>query len=67
LNRWILAQPAAGTVDRAVDAFGLLSCGDPTKLCPEYAVPFHDGLHFGPKGHERLGRALFDEVFSGCA
>jgi lysophospholipase L1-like esterase len=66
-NRWILAQRVAGTIDAAVDAYPLLSCGDPTSLCPRYAAPFHDGLHFGPEGHEKLGEQLFAQVFASCA
>jgi lysophospholipase L1-like esterase len=67
VNRWILAQPAAGTADAAVDAYSLLSCGDPTRLCPKLVAPFNDGLHFGPDGHTLLGERLFEQVFSGCA
>lgn len=67
LNRWILAQRDAGAVDAVVDAYGLLSCGDPTLLCPRYTPPYKDGIHFGAEGHKKLGEALFDQVFSGCA
>jgi lysophospholipase L1-like esterase len=66
LNDWIRAQPDAGTVDWVVDAYALLSCGDPEKLCPDYQHRINDGLHFGPKGHERLGQALYEQVFSNC-
>jgi lysophospholipase L1-like esterase len=66
LNRWILAQPGAGTVDFAVDAFPLLSCGSPDSLCEAYAKPYHDGLHFGPEGHRRIADALFRDVFADC-
>jgi lysophospholipase L1-like esterase len=66
VNRWILAQRQAGAVDAVIDAFTLLSCGDPSTLCPRYASPFRDGLHFGPEGHDRLGQALFEQVFSNC-
>ena len=66
VNRWIFAQREAGAVDAVVDAYGLLSCGDPTKLCPAFLPPFNDGLHFGAEGHARLGEALFAQVFSGC-
>ncbi len=66
LNRWILAQRDSGAVDAAVDAYGLLSCGDPTVLCPSYTAPFRDGLHFGSEGHERLGEALA-QVFATCS
>lgn len=67
LNDWIQAQAASGPVDHVVDAYSLLSCGDPERLCERYAKPFRDGIHFGPAGHERLGRALFETVFSDCA
>jgi lysophospholipase L1-like esterase len=67
VNKWILGLRDSGTIEAAVDAYGLLSCGDPTKLCPRFAVPYTDGLHFGAEGHKRLGEALFDQVFSNCA
>jgi lysophospholipase L1-like esterase len=66
LNRWIRDQFDAGTVDYVVDAYALLSCGQPEKLCPEYAKPFRDGIHFGPGGHEVLGKALYQRVFRDC-
>jgi lysophospholipase L1-like esterase len=67
VNRWILAQRDAGAVDAVVDAYGLLSCGDPTVLCPAYTPPFKDGLHFGGEGHERLGEAMFAQAFAACS
>jgi lysophospholipase L1-like esterase len=67
VNRWIFAQREAGAVDAVVDAYALLSCGQPTLLCPRFAVPFGDGLHFGPEGHARLGEALLEQVFASCA
>jgi lysophospholipase L1-like esterase len=66
LNRWILAQRDTGAVDSVIDAYKLLSCGDPTLLCPSYTPPYKDGLHFGEEGHKKLGEALFDKVFSTC-
>lgn len=66
VNRWIGAQVAAKNVDHVVDAFALLSCGDADKLCPKYAEPFKDGLHFGAAGHEVLGKALHTKVFADC-
>jgi len=66
VNRWILAQPASGTVDVTVDAYGLLSCGDATMLCPRYVAPFRDGLHFGTEGHRVIGEALAEGEFAGC-
>lgn len=66
LNQWISAQAGANVVERVVDAYSLLSCGDPERLCPEYAPPFEDGLHPGEKGHEVLGKALFETAFADC-
>ena len=67
VNRWILAQRDTGKVDAAVDAYSMLSCGDPAMLCPTFVPPFRDGLHFGPEGHRRLGEKLFAQVFASCA
>jgi lysophospholipase L1-like esterase len=67
VNNWILGQRDAGAIEAAVDAYGLLSCGEPTLLCPAYTPPYKDGLHFGDEGHKRLGEALFATVFSNCA
>jgi lysophospholipase L1-like esterase len=66
VNRWILAQPGEGAIDAAVDAYPLLSCGVPTTLCPRFAAPFRDGLHFGPEGHQKLGDAVYAQAFAGC-
>lgn len=66
LNAWIAAQHEAKSVDGHVDAYALLSCGTPTHLCPEVAKPLRDGLHFGPKGQQILGEALFTASFSDC-
>jgi lysophospholipase L1-like esterase len=65
LNEWIRAQ--RGTlVDEVIDAHQLLRCGDATRLCPEFAAPFKDGIHFGKQGHEVLGEALKTQVFADC-
>jgi lysophospholipase L1-like esterase len=66
LNGWLATQVKEKKIDHVVDAFALLSCGDPERLCPEYAKPMHDGLHFGPPGHEKLGAALYEQVFASC-
>jgi len=66
LNSWILAQPAAATINAALDAYPLLSCGDPERLCPELAAPHKDGLHFGKLGHQKLAKALLEGPFSSC-
>ena len=65
VNRWIREQ-LGKSVDHVVDAWPLLSCGDPEALCVRYGRPFTDGLHFGPQGHQKLGEALYDEAFSEC-
>jgi lysophospholipase L1-like esterase len=62
LNRWILSRPDVS----AVDAYPLLSCGEPHRLCPELAAPHKDGLHFGKRGHEKLAQALLDGPFRSC-
>jgi lysophospholipase L1-like esterase len=66
LNGWIKDQAERGLVHHVVDAYALLSCGQPERLCEEYSKPFKDGLHFGPIGHQRLGEALEQTVFSDC-
>lgn len=66
LNGWIQAQPAAGAIHTAVDAYPLLSCGDPERLCPALAAPHKDGLHFGKLGHEKLAQALLAGPFQNC-
>lgn len=65
LNAWIAEQRVLGHVDVVVDAYALLSCGDPERLCPEYAAPSTDGLHFGPRGHAKLGEELV-KAFAEC-
>ena len=66
LNSWIRAQPAHGQVSHVVDAYALLSCGDPDSLCERFFKPFKDGIHFGPEGHQILGQALFRSAFADC-
>lgn len=66
VNAWIREQPKAGHVDSVIDAYTLLACGDSERLCESYLEPFKDGIHFGPKGHEVLGQALYREAFSDC-
>jgi lysophospholipase L1-like esterase len=66
LNAWILGQVADGLVDHAVDSHTPLSCGDPTKLCPDYEFPSKDGLHPAKEGHQILAKKLHTEVFSDC-
>ena len=66
VNAWIRERPGKGEVDRVVDAYALLSCGDPESLCERFTMPYKDGIHFGPEGQELLGQALFREAFSDC-
>ena len=66
LNQWIKGQVGEGNVERVVDAFSLLSCGAPDRLCDRFAAPFKDGLHFGPAGHRVLGEALYETCFHEC-
>ncbi len=56
LNAWIREAPARGSADVVVDAWALLSCGDPDKLCPDFAR--RDGLHVTTSGQRRLGAEL---------
>lgn len=66
LNAWILGQTADGSVDVAVDAHALLSCGDPDRLCARYERAVSDGLHFGQAGHVALGALLYEREFRAC-
>lgn len=65
VNAWIRGEEG-GRIDQVVDAFPLLSCGEPEKLCDEYMKPFKDGLHFGKLGHELLKDTLLSQVFPNC-
>jgi len=58
VNAWIRERAESGELHAVVDAYALLSCGDPERLCADYEPPFRDGLHFGPAGQKRLGEAL---------
>lgn len=66
LNDWIRSQREAGTVDHVVDAYKLLSCGNPELLCPRFTQRVSDGLHIGKEGHQVLGQALYERVFQNC-
>jgi lysophospholipase L1-like esterase len=66
LNSWIMGQVGSGLVDKAIDSYSLLSCGDRTRLCPDYQSRFQDGLHPGAKGHKLLGKKLLEEAFFDC-
>lgn len=66
VNAWIAEQRTRGVVDVVVDAYSLLSCGVPEKLCPDYEPPFRDGLHFGKAGQKVLGKALYEAAFKDC-
>jgi lysophospholipase L1-like esterase len=66
VNQWIFGEQRAGAIDVVVDAYALLSCGEPEKLCAEYEPPFRDGLHFGKVGQRKLGEALYEAAFKDC-
>jgi len=66
VNAWIRQQASDGRVDQVVDAYALLSCGDPDSLCDRFFKPFRDGIHFGPEGQQLLGQALYQGAFSDC-
>jgi lysophospholipase L1-like esterase len=58
VNAWIRASTSRGLSDAVIDAEHLLACGDAQRICESYAVPYRDGLHFGPKGHHQIALAL---------
>lgn len=64
LNQWIVKQRATGGVDFVVESAPSLTCGDSASLCPSLTEPFHDGLHFGFEGHQRLGNSLLSVLGS---
>ncbi|MCC6217247.1 MAG: SGNH/GDSL hydrolase family protein [Polyangiaceae bacterium] len=66
LNDWIRGRAAAGDVDRVVDVFPLLSCGDSDRLCPSLRRFSDDLVHWNRAGHELVGGALAREIFSDC-
>jgi lysophospholipase L1-like esterase len=66
VNRWIFDQQKLGKIEHAIDAYGLLSCGDAERLCPRFVKPFNDGIHFNTDGHNVLGEALHRAVFANC-
>lgn len=63
INAWIRKQ-AGGDVDRVVDIFPLLSCGQSELLCPRYGM--RDKVHWNRAGHRVVGRALHRQVFVDC-
>lgn len=66
LNTWIRQGTADGRVHHVVDAYALLSCGVPDRLCDDYVAPFDDGLHFNARGHRKLGAAMYEQIFGEC-
>ena len=66
LNAWIAGRVEQNEIDYVIDAYALLSCGDPERLCKEYAGSLRDGLHFGAPGHEKLGAAIHERAFTNC-
>ena len=64
VSAWIRGRTKAKEVDFAVDLYPLLSCGRERELCADYAWP--DKLHWSRAGHDVVGKALFEAVFSDC-
>ena len=64
INRWIKQQHRLGQVALLLDVYPLMSCGDPEFLCPKYGWP--DQVHWSAAGHEAVGRALHEHLFSDC-
>jgi hypothetical protein len=66
LNTWIMEQEKHGTVERSVDIFPLLSCGDPYMLCSKYRRYPDDFIHWNEAGHTLVGETLARAAFSDC-
>jgi lysophospholipase L1-like esterase len=64
LNRWIKQQETEQRVEKVVDIFPVLSCGEPEELCEPYGWP--DKVHWSKKGHGVVGKVLHERVFSNC-
>lgn len=64
LNRWITGRVREGAVDRVVDAYPLLSCGHPERLCKRFARK--DGVHLNDAGHAVLGAEVHRRAFADC-
>ncbi len=66
LNEWIVLQHGIGRIDFAVDIHPRLSCGDVDMLCKTYRRYADDLVHWNGAGHQLVGAALHEQVFSDC-
>lgn len=64
LNDWIRARAETAEAFVVVDAYPILSCGEPELLCPKYALA--DRVHMSPEGHRVLGEAVHEAAFADC-
>lgn len=64
VSDWIRDLSAKKAVGAVTDVYPLLSCGQASELCGDYAWP--DKLHWNAKGHEIVGKALAESVFADC-
>jgi lysophospholipase L1-like esterase len=63
MNTWIRAQLGV-TVDKLVDIFPVMSCGDRELLCDSYGMKDH--VHWNAEGHRVVGVKLYEEIFNDC-
>ncbi len=64
VSGWIRNLSGKKEVGAVTDVYPLLSCGEASHLCGDYAWP--DKLHWNERGHEVVGKALADSVFADC-
>lgn len=64
LNDWLRDGKGAGRVEVVVDAYPILSCGEPERLCKDYAQV--DGVHLNAEGHRVLGEAVYAAAYANC-
>jgi hypothetical protein len=64
VSGWIRELSGKKAVGAVSDVYPLLSCGEASQLCGDYAWP--DKLHWNQKGHEVVGKALAESVFADC-
>ena len=64
VSGWIRELSGNKEVGAVTDVYPLLSCGEASQLCGDYAWP--DKLHWNEKGHQIVGKALAESVFADC-
>ncbi len=63
MNAWIRGR-LGGDVDRLLDVYPMMSCGDRELLCDKYGMKDH--VHWSAAGHKLVGEALYAQIFSDC-